>query len=71
MVLVPTATPVTTPVALTVATPVLVLLHEPPVVASVNAAVPPRQMLTGLVGMIPDDAFTVTTVVVMQPVGSI
>lgn len=37
----PTATPVTTPVELTVAIDVLLLLHEPPEVASVSVLVPP------------------------------
>ena len=68
MVLVPTATPVTIPVPPTVATAVLLLVHVPPPVASVSAAVPPRQMLTAPVGMIGDAAFTVTIVVALQPV---
>ena len=68
MVLVPILTPVTIPVPLTVATGTLLLIHVPPLVASVRAAVPPRQMLTGLVGRIGEDAFTVTTAVAMHPV---
>jgi hypothetical protein len=71
MVLVPMLTPVTTPVVFTVATPGVLLLHAPPPVASVNAAVPPRQMLTGLVGRIGDEALTVTRIVVRQPVGRV
>ena len=46
MAAVPAATPVTTPVdELTVATAVLLLLHVPPVVASVNVAVFPTHAL--------------------------
>jgi hypothetical protein len=41
MLAVPAATPETTPVEDTVATAVLLLLHAPPVVASVNAVVAP------------------------------
>ena len=41
MVVVPEVRPFTTPDALTLATTVLVLLHTPPVVASVNAVEEP------------------------------
>ena len=52
----------------TVATAGVLLLQAPPPVASVNAAVPPKQMLTAPVGRIGEDAFTVTTIVAWQPV---
>jgi len=70
-VAVPIPTPVTTPVALTVATPGVLLLHVPPPVALANAAVPPRQMLTGLVGVMGDIAFTVTVIKLVHPVVSV
>ena len=41
MVVVPALTPVTTPVLVTVPTAVLVLLHTPPVAASVSEVVEP------------------------------
>jgi hypothetical protein len=60
--LVPAATPVTTPEVPTVATAVLLLLHVPPGVASVNEVVEPAQ--TDVVPVIaPTEPPTVTTTV--------
>ena len=47
MVVVPDVIPFTEPEAFTVATTVLVLLHTPPVVASVNAIDAPMQTEVG------------------------
>ena len=64
MVVVPPATPVTIPEVPTVAADVLLLLHAPPTVASLNAVVPPAHTASVPV-MLPIEppAFTVTTVV--------
>ena len=64
IVAVPTATPVTTPVVYpTVAFDVLLLVHVPPVTASLRLVVAPTQMLvTPLTG--PGAGLTVTVVVV-------
>lgn len=45
MVALPAATPVTTPAALTLAIDVLLLVHAPPLTASVNVDVAPAQMV--------------------------
>ena len=71
MVHVPAATPVTTPVEPIVAIEVLLLLHVPPVVASVNAVVEPTHPLVApdiAATEVPD---TVTTKVEKHPVGSV
>ena len=64
MVAVPADTPVTVPVVPTVATVVAVLLHAPPVVASLNPVVEPAQTVAVPV-MVPADGngLTVTTLV--------
>ena len=62
--------PLTTPVLLaTVATVVVPLLHVPPVVPSVNVIVVPAQN-GDEAGIFAGSAFTVTTVVVKQPVAN-
>jgi hypothetical protein len=68
MVVVPAATPVTTPeVALIVATVTLLLLHVPPVVASLSVSVEPAH--TPATPDIAEGAlFTVTTLVTLHPV---
>ena len=66
MVDVPGAAPVYTPVpGITVATVVLPLLHVPPEAASANDAGDPVHTEVGPVTG--DNAFTVTTVVVVHP----
>lgn len=66
MVTVPAATPDTTPVPLTVASAVLLLLHTPPVVASLRASVVPAHravppdMFAGAAGMVTTDMVCVT-----------
>ena len=64
MVAVPAATPVTMPVLPTVATVVAVLLHAPPVVASLNPVVDPAQTIAVSV-IVPADGsgLTVTTLI--------
>ena len=67
---VPDNTPVTRPVLLTtVATVVVPLDHVPPVVPSVKVIVVPEQN-GDEEGIVAGNAFTVTTVVVKQPVPS-
>src|ERR1700752_3196741 len=67
-----TVVPATNPVTIPVAEPTLpavglLLLHVPPVVASVRVVLPPTHTLA--VPLItPGNAFTVTTVVILQPV---
>ena len=61
---------VTAPVELTMATAVLLLLHEPPVVRSVNTVPDPRQTLAApVIGN--GGALTVNTDVDEQPVGKV
>ena len=64
MIVVPGATPVTTPVGSTVATAVVVLLHMPPVATSVKFILVPGQRVNRPV-MAPatGSGFTVTTAV--------
>ena len=64
MVAVPADTPVTMPVLPTVATVVAVLLHTPPVVASLNPVVAPAQTIAVPV-IVPADGkgLTVTTLI--------
>lgn len=71
MVTVPADTPSTNPdVEPIVAIPVLLLLHTPPAVASFKVVVPSTQTL--VTPVIEDGkGFTVTTVVVRQPVGKV
>ena len=55
---------------LTVAIPVLLLLHVPPVVASLNPVVPPSQ--TVVVPLIEDgNGLIVTVLVILQPVAAV
>lgn len=69
MVVVPAATPVTTPDELMVAAAVLLLLHTPPPVF-VSVVVKPTH--TFIVPVVADgSAFTVTSVVAVQPVVSV
>ena len=65
---VPKVMPLTIPVEPTVAADVLLLLHVPPDVASVNAKVNPWQTTGDPV--ITENGLTVTAVVAIQPVGS-
>ena len=67
IVAVPTELPVTTPPAVIEATPVVLLLHAPPLDASVKVAVPPRQTVTG-VGLIAEGVALTVTVVVEEHV---
>ena len=70
MVVVPAVAPVITPVAEPmVAVPVVLLLHVPPVVASVSAIVEPEHTLKPADGprMLVGTGFTVTVVVAVQP----
>ena len=64
MVAVPAATPVTVPVLPTVVTVVAVLLHAPPVVASLNPVVDPAQTIAVPV-IVPADGkgLTLTTLI--------
>ena len=65
----PEATPLTVPPVPTVATEVLLLVHEPPDVASVRLVVPPAH--TAVVPVIDDGAaLTVTVTETLQPVES-
>ena len=69
MVAVPAATPVTIPVTEpTVALAVLLLVHVPPVVTSVNVVVVPVHTFSVPVIGLTDVGVTVTTVVTSQPV---
>lgn len=68
---VPHPTPVTSPtVGITGATAVLLLLHEPPGVASVSVLDPPRQKLVVPV-MAAGFGYTNTVIVVRQPVARV
>jgi hypothetical protein len=68
MVVVPLATPVTTPVVkLMVAAAVLVLVHVPPVVLLLSAIVLPWQTIAAPVTGV--SRFTITVLVVVQPPG--
>jgi hypothetical protein len=72
IVAVPAATPVTTPPVPMLATDVLLLLHTPDGVGSVRVVVPPTHTLDApLIPATTGSAFTVTVVVVVQPVGSV
>jgi hypothetical protein len=64
MVAVPAVTPVTVPVLPTVATPVAVLLHAPPVAASVKPVVEPAHTIAVPV-MLPADGNGLTVTVVV------
>jgi hypothetical protein len=67
MMAVPDAIPVTIPVLPTVAMAVLPLLHVPPGVASVSAAVAPTHMPTPVDGVIAEGlGLTVTVAVTKQ-----
>lgn len=66
----PVAIPVTIPKPETVATAVLLLLHIPPAVASLRAIVAPAHTVVGPV-IADGKGFTVTTVVMLQPVPNI
>jgi len=68
---VPAVTPVTTPLLVPmVATVVLLLLHEPPAVASLSVVVRPEQTLAVPV-MEAGNGLTVTTTDVIQPVDKV
>jgi hypothetical protein len=67
IVAVPDATPVTMPVEPTVATEVLLLLHVPPEVASLSAAVMPGQMV--VVPVIDAGALLTVIVIVLDVTG--
>jgi hypothetical protein len=68
MIMLPALIPVTTPVvASTVALRVLLLLHVPPVLGWVSVVVSPTHTL-GVPAMAANVLFTVTTVVLKQPV---
>ena len=54
----------------TVAIPVALLLQVPPAGASVNVVVNPAHT-TSVPAMVPGNALTVTTVVMIQPVGNV
>ena len=72
IVAVPPATPVTTPVEAMVATPVAPLLHVPPGVGSVRVMFEPGQTWPMVTKAISEgSAFTVSVVVVRQPVGNV
>lgn len=66
---VPADIPVTTPPVLTVAIEVGVLLHEPPVVASLKVIMCPSHTLPGY--RIGDIGLIVKVAVAMQPVGNV
>lgn len=70
MVVTPVAAPVTNPLSEPiVAAPVFVLVHNPPLIASVRLLVPPEHTVAGpaiAVGVV----LTVTMVAVVHPVGS-
>jgi len=70
MVVVPADTPLTAPPVPTVATVVLLLLHVPPAVASVNEVILPAHTARVPV-MGAGENVTNTVVVVMQPVGKV
>ena len=65
MVVVPVATPVTTPSVPIVATPVLVLLHTPMAIASLSDVVPGRHIAgtPDIAAGVAGSGFTVTTAV--------
>ena len=63
----PADMPDTTPVVLTVAIPVLLLVHVPPVGEDPSAVVDPAHT-TGVPEIADGNGFTVTTLVVVQPV---
>ena len=66
----PEATPYTTPVAApTVPAAVLLLLHAPPVGASVSVIVDPAHTVVVDPPIVPADGFTVNVSVAVQPVG--
>ena len=65
----PGKTPVTTPPEVTVAIDGVLDNHTPPVVASVNAVVPPTHTL-GVPAIATGDELTVTTAEVAQPLPS-
>ena len=66
MVEVPADTPVTTPELFIVATSVLLLLHEPPAVASLNVLVFQIQTLViPVIGVTVGNGFTVTVAVAL------
>jgi hypothetical protein len=69
IVVVPAATPVTTPDASIVAFAGVPLVHVPPVVTLFNVVVRPSQTVSVPV-IVAGSALTVTVAVVMQPVGS-
>ena len=64
IVAVPTVTPVTTPPEVMDAIPEALLLHAPPLVASVNVIVPPWQIIAGVGLIAVGKGFTVIAVVV-------
>jgi len=66
MVAVPAAPPEIKPVAPTVAIPVALLLHVPPLMASVNVVVAPAHTAVTPV-MINGDELTATILVTVQP----
>ena len=66
---VPTPIPVNTPMPETVAIAVEELLHEPPVVASLNVIVDPTQVVDGP-PIAAGDGVTVTVAVWLHPVPS-
>lgn len=68
MVTVPAETPVTSPVVLTVATEGLLLLHEPPGVASLRRVDAPTQVdELPVIGAMPLEAVTVSVLTTEQP----
>ena len=69
IIAVPAPTPVTTPVVFIVAIGLLLLLHIPPVMASVNCIVLPAH--TGVLPVMIAIGLTVATVVITQPVGRV
>ncbi len=70
MAAVPDATPLTIPVEPTVAIPVAVLLHVPPVVASASVVVALLHKVR-LPVIAAGNGLTVTTAVMIQPVGAV
>ena len=67
-VTVPVLMPVTMPVALSTVAPMLVLLHVPPVLASVSVVVRPAHTV-GVPPIVGGVGLMVTSVVIAQPVG--
>ena len=68
IVTVPGVTPVTTPLIEPIVADGLLLVHNPPVIASLNASVPPTHTVAGPPVIAGGIGLTVTVCVAAQPV---